>query len=158
MVTFDKLKNGRDGAWVLDPGTAEALRRWRTICPSKKFVFPSSALPGHRGSGEWPLYVDHLAQDLRDDLLLAGVTREKLYERTTARIRLRAHDLRASFVTLALGPHQKNEEWVRTRTGHCSSQMIALYTRQAKTASELKLTWFKPLHEIIPELRDIRVP
>jgi hypothetical protein len=55
-------------------------------------------------------------------------------------------------VTLALGPHQKTEAWVTTRTGHSSSQVMALYWRQAKTASELKLTWFRPLHEIIPEL------
>lgn len=157
MVAFDKMKNGREGTWVLDGGTAEAIRRWRTICPSKKYVFPSAALPGHRGGGEWPLYVDHIADELRDGLLEAGVTREKLFERSKNRIRLRAHDLRASFVTLALGPHQKNEAWVMTRTGHCSSQMIALYWRQAKTAVELKLTWFKPLHEIIPELRDIRL-
>jgi integrase len=80
------------------------------------------------------------------------VTREKLFERSPNRIRLRAHDLRPTFVTLALGPHEKTEAWVATRTGHRSSQMIALYWRQAKTAVELRLTWLRPLHEIIPEL------
>jgi hypothetical protein len=45
-------------------------------------MVPASALPEHRGSGDWPLYVDHLAQELRDGLLQAGVTREKPFERT----------------------------------------------------------------------------
>jgi integrase len=103
------------------------------------------------------MYVDHLADQLRDGLLRAGVTRAKLFERGPNRIPLRAHDLRATFVTLALSIG-KTEDWVATRTGHGSSQMIALYRRQAKTAAELKLGWLKPLHEIIPELRDIRVP
>jgi integrase len=155
MVVLDTTKNGRGGSWVLDAGTAEALRRWRTICPSKRYVFPASALPLHRRSDEdRPLYVDHLAAELRDGLLEAGVTRSKLFERGDHRIRLRAHDLRATFVTLALA-EGRSEDWVVTRTGHGSSQMIALYRRQAKTAAELKLGWLKPLHEVIPELAAI---
>jgi integrase len=81
----------------------------------------------------------------------AGVTRSALYDRNENRTRLRAHDLRATFVTLALAAG-RSEDWVVTRTGHGSSQMIALYRRQAKTAAELKLGWLKPLHEVIPEL------
>jgi len=152
MVVLDTTKNGRGGSWVLDAGTAEALRRWQTICPSTRFVFPASALPLHRRTDEdRPLYVDHLAAELRDGLHDAGVTRAKLFERGKHRIRLRAHDLRATFVTLALA-EGRSEDWVVTRTGHGSSQMIALYRRQAKTAAELKLGWLKPLHEVIPEL------
>jgi len=98
-----------------------------------------------------PLYVDHLAGELRDGLQDAGVKRAKLFERSEHRMRLRAHDLRATFVTLALADG-KTEDWVVTRTGHGSSQMIALYRRQAKTAAELKLGWLKPLHEVVPEL------
>jgi integrase len=151
MISLDTTKNGRGGAWVLDPATAEALRRWHTICPSETFVFPASALPQHRDTDDRPMYVDHLADQLRDGLQKAGVKREKLFERGANRIRLRAHDLRATFVTLALA-NGRTEDWVSTRTGHGSSQMIALYRRQAKTAVELRLGWLKPLHEIIPEL------
>jgi hypothetical protein len=51
----------------------------------------------HRRSDEdRPLYVDHLAAELRDGLLEAGLTRSKLFERDDHRIRLRAHDLRAT--------------------------------------------------------------
>jgi|HubBroStandDraft_1064217.scaffolds.fasta_scaffold02978_5 integrase len=156
MVVLDMTKNGRGGSWVLDPGTAEALRRWRKLCTSERYVFPTSALPRHRRTvTDRPLYVDHLAGELRDGLQDAGVKRAKLFERSNHRMRLRAHDLRATFVTLALADG-KTEDWVVTRTGHGSSQMIALYRRQAKTAAELKLGWLRPLHEVVPELAGLR--
>jgi len=41
---------------------------------------------------------------------------------------------------------------VADRTGHRSSQMIARYRRRARLATELELGWFKPLHEVVPEL------
>ncbi|MCU0692202.1 MAG: hypothetical protein MUF54_12450 [Polyangiaceae bacterium] len=44
---------------------------------------------------------------------------------------------------------------MRTRTGHQSSQMIARYRREAQTAAELKLGWLKPLHLVVPELREM---
>jgi len=47
---------------------------------------------------------------------------------------------------------------IRTRTGHGSSLMIALYRRQARTAEELKLGWLKPLHEVVPELATLGTP
>ena len=50
------------------------------------------------------------------------------------------------------------EDWVRTRTGHCSSQMIARYRREAQTALELNLGWLKPLHLAIPELAMMEQP
>ena len=66
---------------------------------------------------------------------------------------MRAHDLRASFVTisLALG---KTEAWITDRTGHRSSQMIYAYKRSARTHAELSLGGFTPMWEAIPELRD----
>jgi integrase len=66
---------------------------------------------------------------------------------------MRVHDLRASFATLALASG-KSETWVADRTGHKSSQMINRYRRSARTAAELGLGWFAPMHEAIPELRD----
>ena len=58
----------------------------------------------------------------------------------------------STFVTLALATG-KTEEWVRTRTGHRSSEMIARYRRMAGTVEELTLGWLKPLCEVIPELK-----
>jgi len=47
---------------------------------------------------------------------------------------IRAHDLRASLITvnLALG---KTEAWITDRTGHRSSQMIYTYKRAVHSAA-----------------------
>ena len=65
------------------------------------------------------------------DLRTAGVTRAELFEQGTSRQPLRLHDLRATFVTISLA-NGKTEQWVTDRTGHRSSQMLSLYTRQAQ--------------------------
>jgi integrase len=95
-----------------------------------------------------------LAETLRAALKTAGVDRPQLSEKTDTRLPLRAHDLRASFVTvnLALG---KSEAWITDRTGHRSSQMIYRYKRQARAHAELNLGGFVALHEAIPELRTV---
>ncbi len=61
--------------------------------------------------------------------------------------------LGGTFVPLALAS-RKNEAWVADRTGHRSSQMIARYRRRALLATELELGWFKPLHEVVPEIAE----
>jgi integrase len=153
FMWLDKTKSGRDASWALDPGTAEALRRWKGICPSETWVFPESALAPTR---RWvrrdrPLSAEHLSDELRAWLQACGVTRAKLFERSAHRIPIRAHDLRATFVTLALA-NGKTEAWVMKRTGHTTSMMLNRYRRDAESISELDLGWFTPLHEAIPEL------
>ena len=81
---------------------------------------------------------DHMADLLRDDLKLAGVTRAELYERSEVRMPIRAHDLRSTFVTLSLAAG-RSETWVSDRTGHRSTQMISRYRRAARTADELEI-------------------
>ena len=78
------------------------------------------------------------AEHLRAHLKLAGVTRAQLFESNESRLAIRAHDLRATFVTvsLALG---KTEAWITDRTEHRSSQMIYAYKRAARTYAELGL-------------------
>jgi integrase len=116
----------------------------------RQFVFPAGAMPGHR-SKERPMYVDKLAEQLRDDLKAAGVTRAKLFENSTHRMNLRAHDLRGTFVTLSLAGG-RSEAWVAKRTGHRSTIMISRYKTEAMTAEELNLGTLAPLHLAIPEL------
>ena len=70
-------------------------------------------------------------------------------------MRLRGHDLRATFITLALA-YGETDDWVRQRTGHKSSQMITRYRRAASHAEELELGWLYPMHKIIPELKYLR--
>ena len=61
---------------------------------------------------------------------------------------IRAHDLRATFVTISLATG-KTETWISDRTGHRSHEMIETYRRRSRTwnLGELGL-----LHELIPEL------
>jgi hypothetical protein len=94
------------------------------------------------------------ARELRARLREAGVERNELFEESKARIPLRAHDLRGTFVTikLALG---RSEAWISDRTGHTTSAMIYRYKRNARSAAELGLGDFAPLHEAIPELREL---
>ena len=84
---------------------------------------------------------------LREALGRVGVTRSKLFEQSEERLRFRAHDLRSTFVTLALA-NGRTDDWVRQRTGHMSFEMLAHYRQAAETVKELDLGWLKPLHEV----------
>jgi len=158
-LSLDHTKNGRDANWALDPGTAEALRQWKKICPSKTYVFPELALPQarRRPLQDRPMHVSHFSDELRAWLQECGVDRPKLFERNQHRIPLRAHDLRASFVTLALA-NGRTEAWVTTRTGHTTSAMLNRYRRDAESIAELNLGWFAPLHKAIPEFATMGSP
>ena len=72
------------------------------------------------------------AHHLREGLKRAGVARPELFAPHANRLPLRAHDLRGSFVTLALAIG-RTEAWVTDRTGHRSSAMV--YTLQARRAN-----------------------
>jgi integrase len=135
-------------SWAVDVGVAEGLRRWRRRFGDKAQQ-DVSILVAPDGTA-----IDRFeaARSLREHLRLAGVSRRQLFETDESRMAIRAHDLRATFITvnLALG---KTEAWITDRTGHRSSQMIYTYKRAARTLAELNLGGFTPLHEAIPELR-----
>jgi hypothetical protein len=67
---------------------------------------------------------------------------------TKGRQRIRAHDLRATFVTISLATG-KTETWISDRTGHRSHAMIETYRRRSRTWNVGELA---PLHDRIPEL------
>jgi integrase len=130
VVRLDENKTNDPRAWALSPGVAEALERWR------KHV-----------SGALVFTVDNearLAELFRADLVRAQVDRPELFVRSPTRRPIRAHDLRATFVTLSLA-NGKTETWVMDRTGHRSSTMINAYRRAARHAAELGLGELAPL-------------
>lgn len=147
VINLDENKTDEPRSWALSPDVAEALRRYRTQLRPK--AQPNDLI--FRDTQGEVLDRFMLAENLRNYLKLAGVTRPQLFENNAVRQQLRAHDLRATFVTvnLALG---KSETWISDRTGHKSSQMIHRYKRAARTHAELNLGPLKPLHEAIPEL------
>jgi integrase len=105
-VYLDRNKTDAPRDWPLDPGVAEALARWRAINPRSRYVF----------GGDAPVSANKLAKVLRKCLPDAGVDRPQLHEPTKERMRAGTHDLRATFVTLALA-QGKGEGWIRRRTG-----------------------------------------
>lgn len=145
MVRLDINKTDDPRSWPLSPDVHEALKRWLARRGKVKPTDPVFAdMAGTR------LKVDHAADVLRSHLVKAGVERDELLRSTAHRQALRAHDLRATFVTVSLAAG-RSEAWISDRTGHRSSQMIHRYYRQARSFAELGLGSLAPMHETIPE-------
>lgn len=140
-VNLEKNKTDDPRTWVLDAGVVRALKAWRELVP-----FTTSA-------GDQPVFstLPNLARQLRADLDEADVKRSALGTRSAGRSWMKAHGLRATFVTLSLA-NGKTETWVADRTGHRSSIMINEYRRAARTAAELGLGELRPLDALVPEL------
>lgn len=137
VVTLDVNKTEDPRAWALTPGVPEALSACRPARSSE-----SGALVFARATSDKP------AELFRKHLKAAGVQRAELYRRSENRIPIRVHDLRSTFVTLALAVG-RSEQFVADRTGHRSSQMIGNYRRAARTAAELNLGSLKPLNDAL---------
>ncbi len=152
-IHLDSNKTNDPRSWALGSDVTEALRRWRDhFHPNPKpdarvFVYPETS----REAGE---AIDSAARadEFRENLQKAGLTRPQLFINDDERRPIRVHDLRATFVTIALASG-KTETWVSDRTGHRSSDQIHTYRRQARTHAELRLGALAPLYEAIPELR-----
>jgi integrase len=148
VISLDENKTDNPRAWTLDPSVRRALVRWKERfaegAEPDALVFMLNGVT---------LDVEHLAASFRSHLQQAGGIRPILFERTPNRMRIRIHDQRATFVTLALASG-RTETWVADRTGHKSSQMINRYRRSARTAAELNLGWLAPLDQAIPELSE----
>lgn len=135
-VKLDVNKTDDPRAWALDQSVLHTLKRWRLLRPN--LPKPFADIPND----------EHQADRFRYDVQAAGIARAGLFEATENSLRLRFHDLRATFVTVSLA-NGKSETWVSDRTGHKSSTMIAKYQRAARTYAELGLGPLKPLAEAI---------
>ncbi|MBL8612899.1 MAG: tyrosine-type recombinase/integrase, partial [Myxococcales bacterium] len=148
-LALDENKTDDPRDWDLRPDVVHALAAWKRIRKAEdgpEAVEPSAKL--------FRCSVSRLAAQLRVDLKRAGVTREKLFERSETRQPIRAHDLRATFVTIALATG-KTEKWVTDRTGHRSHDMILRYTRKARGWN---LGPLEDLDAAIPELAETPAP
>jgi integrase len=149
-VTLGANKTDDPRTWALGADVVRALRLWiayREKNLGRKLRPEEPLLVGTTGKR----FYRPRADKLREHLLVAGLTRADLHADTDTRRRMRVHDLRASFVTLALAMG-KSEAWVADRTGHRSSEMINRYRRAARYAAELGLGWYQPLDTLIPEI------
>ena len=144
VVRLDANKTDDPRAWAVAPGVAEALAAYKASVPEVEDgdrIFATCS-------------PDRAAEAFREHLALADITRIELFEKTKQRRPVRAHDLRATFVTLALAAG-RSEAWVADRTGHRSSTMINRYRRAARTAAELNLGTLDPLVLALPDLSPI---
>lgn len=153
-IHIDKrwTKTQRARRWVLDADVLEAFERWyeHQGRPDKKgHVFPSTRGKGH-------LHRDTIRNRLTDDLRAAGVTRKSILEGGDGADALRVHDLRASFVTLALRagwPHKR----IMARTGHETLGILGVYDRLVQDAEEHRLPpWFSHMARTLPEFAGAR--
>lgn len=158
-VRLDKNKTFDGRAWALSPDVVRTLAWWkkRTGAEDTDRVLLLDLADGAwwlRGDEDW---TPEDKSKRRGDLRTAGVTRAELFERSATRQPIRLHDLRATFCTIALATG-RSETWCCDRTGHRSSQMLAAYTRQARTWAELDLGALGALDELLPEVSTANAP
>jgi integrase len=130
ILTLDKNKTKVPRAWVMGSDVTRVLsqEREKRDATDADLVFPG-------------VEYDDLAERFREHLWDAGVQRRELHAVTSERRPIRVHDLRGSFVTIALS-HGANEDWVMRRTGHTTSAMLGKYRRQIEHAREIDLGWY----------------
>ena len=139
--TATKTKTDDPRFWALRPDVTRAMRLWKKrFGTTKRTPFADIS-----AAKDFKLY---LAQNLRASLETAGITRKELLESTDHTAMLRAHDLRATFVTVSLA-EGKQETWIRDRTGHRTMGMIDRYRRTARQFVELKLGSLPDLVEVL---------
>jgi integrase len=141
-ITCDVNKTALPRFWKLAPGVASALRSWRS---QQGELAPDARV--------FELSKDQVTRAAAGHLQTAKLERADLYSRGPGKGAFGVHCFRRSFVTrsLALG---KNEDFVRQRTGHLSSQLLT-YRMAACSLAELELSDLEPLERAIPELAPI---
>ena len=129
LVSLDENKTDRPRSWVLDPGVLRALVVWHETLgkPNAGRVF--AAIPNPSWEKLAPLYRGHCEA--------VGIARARLFQKKENKLRLRAHDMRAFFVTAALYAG-RDALWITDRTGHTSLGMLRTYERDVRRWRELR--------------------
>lgn len=131
-------KNGEVLYWDLRPGTLAALLEHKRLHPKS------------RGPFDWlePAWKHQAAKILRKHLMRVGADDEQLHKSKGRFRKLRAHDLRATFIVFAK-LEGRSESWIMDRTGHHSSEMIQRYDRLARVSMGKGWTALPPLTELL---------
>lgn len=126
--TTTRTKTHDPRMWAVRPDVADAMRIWKHAHAGAR-PFAAVIALGDRTK---------LAVRLRTALKAAGVQRGELFDNTEHTRKLRAHDMRATFVTISLA-EGRSETWIRDRTAHRSTAMIDRYRRHARQLAELRV-------------------
>ncbi len=148
LLTLDQNKTDDARVWKMDDGVVAALEKWKER-QSPRVRRAGFVIAHPRTGRRFPK--GKAAPVLRRSLRKAGIEREGILESTNGSMALRGHDLRSTFITIALA-NGKTEAWVSDRTGHKSSAMIYRYKRAARTHAEAELGTLSRLDQAIPEL------
>jgi integrase len=147
IVTLDENKTDHPRWWHLDDGVADALYLWRKSLGYEPD--PNDRVFSDQGCG---LPLDHMAERVRGDLMRAKLARADLLTSKGLKKPFGTHCFRRSFVTRSLA-NGKNEDWVRRRTGHKSSELLR-YRQEAKELAQAGVHELDSLAVAIPELND----
>ncbi len=120
-------KTDRPRYWVLDPGMAAVLGLWLASQGDARPP-PRRCSPASSGSS-WRRSTGRTGEAV-------GIDRARLYERKANKLQLRAHDMRAFFITAAMYAG-KDALWITDRTGHTSLGMLRTYERDVRRWREL---------------------
>ena len=126
LLSLDENKTSRPRSWVLDQGIAHVLERWKKRTPKAKasdLVFPAI---------KW----EKLAPTYRTHCEAVGIDRARLFQKKENKLRLRAHDTRAFFVTAAMFAG-RDALWITDRSGHTTLPMLRTYERDVRRWREL---------------------
>lgn len=117
MITVGIGKNNKNArTWEMNNGTGAALKLFRDGAPGGDFIFPRLT------KNE----ILKLSEELREDLMRAGVTREvhpDLFAKGDGQCPVRFQDLRATFVSLHLAMGWTEVD-VMLRTQHTSTKVL----------------------------------
>jgi hypothetical protein len=147
VVSLDENKTDMPRSWVMQQSVRRMLEAWHVMQGEPKAGRVFAAIPDAAWEKLAPIYRSHCQA--------AGIDRARLFERKANKLQLRAHDMRAFFVTAAMyGGH--DAMWITDRTGHTSLGMLRRYERDVRRWRELGET---PVDAdlAIPETRHIRV-
>ena len=126
MVALDENKTDNPRHWVLDAGVAKVLGQWKAHQGD-----PKASQPVFTGIA-W----EQLAAVYRDHCAAVGIDRARLYERKANKLQLRAHDMRAFFVTAGMFAGH-DALWITDRSGHTTLGMLRTYERDVRRWREL---------------------
>jgi integrase len=127
LVSLDENKTDRPRSWVLNPGVLRVLERWKNLAPKTKAGDP--VVPGI----EW----DKLAPHYRAHCEAVGIDRARLFQVKANKLRLRAHDMRAFFITAGMFAG-RDALWITDRSGHTTLGMLRTYERDVRRWRELE--------------------
>jgi integrase len=136
---LDATKTDAPRWWKLDDDVIRALSAFKPDgATNDDLVWPNTDDPGER------IVKSYIAEQFRDALITAGVDRAELFKKTDNRRPIRVHDLRATFVTVALAMGWTEFD-IMCRTGHQSSVQLQQYRRDVAELQKMGMTWFEPL-------------